>query len=191
MIGLFLFILAAFILLIAFLAQGFQGQAKPEADASARIALGQMVTLQATSFVQGDRLLDDAEYLLLRANPQLRQLAGQLRKDRRELALLWIRALLQDLHSLWRFRRFVIQHGAPAKFGEEWAIVHSYVVAVIFLNLLKLSVLVSGPFAFARFARRAYFPVEAMSRAAANILARVPSAGWPDLERTWTTSTAA
>lgn len=184
MIDLFLFIVAGVVLSIGFLLLGLQGPPK-DADASALAAVGQMVSLEGTSFVHGDRLLDDAEYRVLRSNPALHPVAAQLRKDRRELALLWINVLLTDLRALWRFRRFVIQRGAPTRFGEEWAILRSLIAAMVFLNLLKLSVLALGPFAFARMARHAYYPVDAMSRAAAIVLGRIPSAGWPDLERAW------
>jgi hypothetical protein len=190
MIDLFLFILAGLVLLIVFVFLGLQGPPKTDADASALTALGHMVVLEGPSFVQGDRLLDDAEYRLLKSNPDLNQVAARLRRDRRELALLWINALLKDLDALWRFRQFVIQRGAPTKFGEEWVIIRSFVVALVFLNLLKLSVLTLGPFAFARIARHAYRPVDAMSQAAASALGRIPSTGWPDLERAWTRTAA-
>jgi len=188
MIDLLLFILAGVVLLIAFLLLGLQGPPRTDADASALAAVGQMVSLEGTSFVQGDRLLDDAEYRMLRSNPDLHLVAARFRKDRRELALLWISVLLSDLKALWRFRRFLIQRGAPTRLGEEWAILRSLIGAVIFLNLLRFSVLTLGPFAFSRMARRACHPVDAMSRAAANVLGRIPSAGWPDLERAWTST---
>jgi len=190
MMDLFLFILAGLVLLIAFLLLGLQGPPKTDADASALAAVGQMVSLEGLSFVQGDRLMDDAEYRMLRSNPKLHQIAARFRDDRRELTLLWISVLLTDLKALWRFRRFLIQHGAPTRPAEEWVILRSLVGAVIFLYLLKLSVLTLGPFAFSRLTRRACHPVDAMSRAAANVLGRIPAAGWPDLERAWTSTAA-
>jgi hypothetical protein len=173
------------ILLMMFLILGLQGPQEANADAVALTAVNQMVNRSGNSFIQGNCLLDDAEYRMLRSNPALHPVAVQLRSDRRELALLWINALLTDLRALWRFRRFVIQRGAPTKLGEEWAILRSLVAAMIFLNLLKLSVLALGPFAFAHAARHASLPVDAMSRAAASVLGRVPSTGWPDLQRAW------
>ena len=104
---------------------------------------------------------------MLRSNSALYQVAAKLRKDRRELALLWIAMLLSDVTALWRFRRFVIRRGAPTRTGEEWGVLRSLFAAkLIFLNLLKLSVLILGPFVFARMARYASRPVDAMSRAA-------------------------
>jgi hypothetical protein len=189
-IGLFLFVVAGVALLVGFLFLGLQGSPSQNPDAASLAAVGQIVTLQGTSFVQGDRLMEDAEYRALRSNPDLHPVAAQLRKDRRELALLWIDALLSDLRALWRFRRFVIQRGAPTHFSEEWAMLRSLIAAVIVLSLLKLCVLTLGPFAFARVARHACHPVDAMSRATANVLGRIPSARWSDLERAWTSTTA-
>ena len=185
MIPLVLAVVMGVILLMMFLLLGLQGSQEAKADTVTLSAVTQMVNLSGNSFIQGNRLLDDAEYRILRSNPALYPVAAKLRRDRRELALLWIEALLTDLRTLWRFRRFVIQRGAKTNLGEEWAILRSLVAAMIFLNLLKLSVLALGPFAFARAARHASLPVDGMSRAAANVLGRIPSAGWPDLQRAW------
>jgi hypothetical protein len=190
MIDLVLFIFLGLALLIVFVLLGLQGPPKTMPDASAMAAVGQMVSLQGASFIHGERLLDDAEYQLLRTNPVLRPVAERLRKDRRELALLWISSLLSDLNTLWRFRRFLIRRGAPARLREELAILRSFLVAVIFLNLLKVSILTLGPFAFSRMTRRAGRLVESMSHATAGMLGRIPPAGWPELERAWMSTAA-
>jgi len=185
MIDLILFTLAGLGLLFVFVILGLKGPPKTAPDASATTAVGQMVTLERASFVQGDRLLDDTEYRMLRSNPDLRPVAAQLLKDRRELALLWISTLLSDLKTLWRFRQFLIRQGAPTQLHEEWTILRSFVAAVIFLNVLELSVRTLGPFALSRLTRHAGRPVDMMSCAAANMLGRIPSAGWSELGRAW------
>jgi hypothetical protein len=190
MIGLLLFISAGVALLITFLALALQGPPRMDADASALSAVGQMVILGGTSFVQGDRLLDDAEYGVLRSNPDLHFVAARFRKDRKDLALLWVGTLLNDVKALWRFRRFLIQRGAPTSLGEEWAILRSFIGALILLNLLRLSVTTLGPFAFSRMAGHACRSVDVMSHAAATVLHRIPSNGWPDLERAWSSTPA-
>ena len=183
-IDLVVFISAGLVLLIGFLVLGLQAPPK-NADAAALAAVSQMVNLETTQIIRADRLLNDAEYQLLRSNPDLSSVAAQLRKDRREIALLWINVLLTDMKTLWRFRRFVIQRGAPTRASEEWAIFRSLIAALIVLNLLKLSVLTLGPFALARLAGHACRGVETMSCAAANVLGRIPAAGWSDVERAW------
>ena len=190
MSNLIFFAVAGLVLLVVFLLLALQDHPQTDGDGSASTALSQMVTLEATSFVRADRLLDATEYKLLRSNPDLIQVAARLRKDRQEIALLWIDALLKDLNALWRFRRFVVQRGAPSNLGEEWGIFGSFVRALFLLKLLKLSIRTLGPFAFVHITSSAYLPVEAMSRAAARALERIPSSGWSDLGRTWTRSAA-
>jgi hypothetical protein len=182
--------LAGVVLFVVFVLLAVHERPAVDADASTFAALSQMVTLEATSFIRPNRLLDDGEYRLLKSNPDLLEVAARLRKDRQKLALLWIDALLKDLDSLWRFRRFVIQRGAPAHLSEEWTIFRSFVGALFFLKVLRLSIVTLGPFAFVRITRGASRPVEAMSQAAARSLERIPSTGWSDVGRAWTRTAA-
>lgn len=190
MTDLLFFVIAGLTFLIIFLILALHAPPKSAPDASAMAAVGQMVSLAGVSFVQGERLLDDAEYHWLRSNPLLHAVAEQLRKDRRGLALLWITSLLSDLKTLWRFRRFLIRRGAPAQLREEFLILRSFLMALIFLHLLKASVLILGPFAFSRMTRRSGRLVDSMSHAAASLLGRIPPAGWPELERAWMSTSA-
>jgi hypothetical protein len=186
MTDLLIFIVTGVVLLFAFVFLGFQSPQRVDKDDLAMVALGEIVTLGGTSFVRGERLLDDADYKLLRSNPALRDVAARFRRDRQELVLLWINILLNDLRALRRFRKFLIRNGAPTKLTEEWAIFRAFVGSMVFLNFLKFSVVTLGPFAFARETRRAYDGVETMSQAAATILGRTPRTGWSDLRRAWT-----
>lgn len=183
---LFVFILSGLVLLITFLFLGFPPPRRADKDDLAMIAVTEIVGPGGISFVRGERLLDDTEYKLLQSNPALSQVAVRLRSDRQELVLLWINTLLNDLRALWRFRQFVIRNGAPTRLSEEWVIFRSFVGAVLFLNTLKVSVVVFGPYAFSKATRRAYSCVETMFQAAAAVLGRTPQAGWSDLGRTWT-----
>ena len=188
MSDLFLFIAAGVALLLAFLFLGFQGPQRMDKDDAAIRTLAEIVNLGGTSFIRGERLLDDEEYMLLQSNPSLRQVAAQFRRDRQELVLLWIDVLLNDLRALWQFRKFLIRNGAPTKLSEEWAIFRAYVGAILFLNFLKLSVATFGPYRFSRGARRAYGCVDTMSQAAATALGRTPQTEWSDLGRSWTST---
>jgi hypothetical protein len=190
MIGLILFGIVGLGLFVGFLFMGLQGAPKKLPDSSAVTAVVQMVSLEGSSFTHANRLLDDADYEMLRSHPALQQVAKQFRKDRQELALLWVSVLLSDLGTLWRFRRFLIQQGAPARLGEELDILRSFVVSVIFLNLLKALIHTSGPFVFLRMTRRAGRLVDRMSYAAASALGRIPAAGWAEVERSWTSTAA-
>jgi len=185
MIQLSFFIAAGCVVLLAFVVLGLQGPPRTDAGDAALAAVTQMINLEGTSFVRGDLLMDDADYRLLRSNPDLHLVASQLRRDRRNLVLLWIATLLGDLRTLRRFRRFLISHGAPTSFREEWLILRSFVSAIIFLNLLRISVIIFGPFAFSRISGRVSNPVNVLSGTFAGVLGRIPSASWPDLQRAW------
>lgn len=187
MIAIFLFVIVGLLLFGSFLLLGFQGTPKAVPDSSAVTAVSQMVNL---SLVDSNRLLDDTEYLLLRSNPALVGVARRLRKERQELALQWISLLLNDLKALWRFRRFLIRSGAPTALGEEYGILQAFVISVVLLNLMRVSIRVAGPFVLPRAGRRAGRLVVQMSYAAASVLHRIPTAGWPEVERGWTSGVA-
>jgi hypothetical protein len=93
--------------------------------------------------------------------------------------------LQADLKTLWRFHRFLIRQGAPARFQEEFQILQTYVLSVVLLSMFKIMVTTGGNFALSRSARRAERLVGRMSTAVANGLGRIPQAGWPELERSW------
>jgi hypothetical protein len=184
------FIVAGLILSIIFLLLGVR-QNEDVPDESAIKAVDQMLNLEGDSFAYGERLLDDGDYRLLKSNPKLQEVAAQLKKERQMLILMWISSISRDIETLWRFRRFIIvQHQAPVKTSEEWAIFRSYLITMGVLKMMKVSVLLLGPFAFSGWSRAAGRPVIAFSNAAANLLARVPSSGWTDIERAWTNITS-
>ena len=185
MTGLLLFLIVGIVLFIGFLAMSLRGAPKSVPDSSALSAVTQMVALEGSSFANPNRLLDDAEYQILLSNPDLRPLAKRFRKERQELAVLWISSLLIDVKTLWRFRQFLIRQGVSATLGEELEILQAFVLSVVFLSLVKASICVFGPFMLAQATRRARRGVDKMSYATAGVLGRIPPAGWPEIERSW------
>jgi hypothetical protein len=185
MIELILFTTVGLGLLSGFLALGFQGPSHKAPDAFVLTAVGQMVRLEGLAFTNAGGLLDDAEYRLLCSNLYLQEVAKRFRKERQELALVWISMLQADLRTLLRFHRFLIRRGASAQVQEELQILGTYVASVVLLSMLKTSVYAMGPFALSRTTRRARALVDKMSNTAAQTLGRIPQAGWPELERSW------
>jgi hypothetical protein len=185
MIELILFTTVGLGLLSGFLALGFQGPPHKTPDAFVLTAVGQMVRLEGLAFTNAGGLLDDAEYRLLCSNLYLQEVAKRFRKERQELALVWISMLQADLRTLLRFHRFLIRRGASAQVQEELQVLGTYVASVILLSALKTSVYAVGPFALSRTTRRARALVDKMSYTAAQTLGRIPQAGWPELERGW------
>jgi hypothetical protein len=184
MTGLLLFAIVGIALFMGFVVASLRGVPRGVPE-SALGAFSQIVTLQGSSFANPIRLLDDTEYQIFRSNPDLHKVAKQFRKERQELALLWISLLLSDLKTLWRFRRFLLRQGVPATLGEEFEILRVFVLSLLLLSAVKASIWLCGPFVFARVTRRARYGVERMSYATAGLLDRVPQTGWAEIERNW------
>jgi hypothetical protein len=190
MINLILFTVLGFVLFGSFIFIALQGSPKSLPDSSAVQAVTQMIDLEGGSFSSAKRLLDDTDYQVLCSNPDLRRLAQRLRDDRRQLALTWISLLQNDLLRLWRFRRFLIQRGVPSSVREELGTLQGLVFSLLLLSFLRVSVHALGPFALPRTARQAGQLVDSMSKGAALVLGRIPSAGWAEIERSWVNSAA-
>src|SRR5580704_11916886 len=133
-------------LFFVFLKLAIQGQPLAVPDSNAILAVRQMVHLRGLSFPSAQRFWDPAEYEMLRATPELRGVTATFRKDRQTLALAWIALLLDDVYSLWRFRRFLVRNGVQAKISEEFQILQTAIGAVLFLNFLRIFVRIAGPF---------------------------------------------
>ncbi|HVB54805.1 MAG TPA: hypothetical protein VNE63_00015 [Candidatus Acidoferrales bacterium] len=182
---LILSVLVAVALFISILVVALKTTPKKVTMSSALLAVSEMVELEGLSLKNPTQVFDDAEYRILRSNPALTGVAKRFRKQRQELALMWLSLLLSDLQKLSRFRGFLIRSGLPAKPSEEIEIFYTFVFSVFFLNLLKSFVRVLGPFALHGTMRRARLPVERMSYASARLLNRLPSAQWQDIARGW------
>ncbi len=185
MIQIFTLILLGIVLFFVFLKIAVQGPSSNAPDSSAVLAVQQMVNLDGLSFAGAQRLLDPAEFHMLRSTAPLREVAAAYRKERQTLALLWISLLLNDVNALWRFRRFLVRNGVQATVGEEAQILSDAVRAMLFLSFLRIVIITFGPFAFSGAARSAQRMVEKMSRSSASVLDRLPRHGWPEIERAW------
>jgi len=183
-------VLIGIVLFFAFLKIAIQGPAANAPDSTALLAVRQMVHLNGLSFLDVQRLLDPVELQMLQATPELREVARVFRKERQAMALLWVDLLLEDVDSLWRFRRFLVRNGVHAKLGEEFQILLTAITAVLFLHFLRIVLRFAGPFALAGAARGARRLVEKMSYASAGVLDRLPRAGWAEIERGWLNSLA-
>jgi hypothetical protein len=185
MINLIFFTILGLALLGSFIFIALQGSPKSLPDSSAIRAVTEIISLEGSSFSCAKRLLDDTDYQVLCSNPDLRRLAQRLRDERRRLALTWISLLQNDLMTLWRFRRFLIQRGVPSSLSEELGTLQALVLSVVLLTFIRLSICTVGPFALPRATRQAGQLVDSMSKGAAVVLGRIPAAGWAEIERSW------
>jgi len=190
MINLVLFTVLGLGLFGSFILIALRDSPRSLPDTSAIHAVGQIINLEGSSFANARRLFDDTDYQVLCSNPDLRRLAERLRHDRKQLALTWLSLLQNDLLTLWRFRRFLIQRGVPSSLGEELRTVQALVLSLLLLQFIRVSIHTAGPFALPRATRQAGQLVDSMSKGAALVLGRIPVAGWAEIERSWVSSAA-
>lgn len=184
------FVVMGVVLFFVFLKLAIQGPPTVAPDSTAILAVRQMVNLHGLSFAGAQRLWDPTELDMLQSTPELREVAMAFRRERQAMALQWTGLLLDDVNSLWRFRRYLVRNGVPAKLSEELQIFQTAAMAVAFLTCLRVILRLAGPFAVAGTARRARRMVEKMSYASAGVLDRLPRTGWADLEQGWQKSLA-
>lgn len=188
MIPLVVFASFGLLLFIFILAISFRNTPKEANETAAIIAVGEMLSLESLSVRNADQIVDSSDYQVLRSNPALAEVAKRLRRDRRDLALLWFCMLLNDLEKLHRFRGFLLRSGLSTRLYEEIQIAYRLYTSLIFLNFLKVLVRTCGPFALQTLIRRATTPVERMSQASARLLNRLPSSQWHEIANQWLTS---
>jgi hypothetical protein len=186
--AIFVFAAIGLLLLFVFLKIAMQGLPKAEPSSPSILATGQIVSLHGLSFEGTQRLLEPTEYQLLKSTPGLSKVAKSFQKERKGLVLLWIALLLEDVHNLWRFRRFLVRSGARSTLGEEMNVFITALLAITSLNCLRALVFMFGPLALSGSARSIRSLVEKVSYGSAIVLERLPPNLWPEMERTWLNS---
>lgn len=179
------FAVLGFLLLCSFLFIGFWDFTAEAEESVAADAVKQMVKLEGLAFPGAAVFSDDSDYRLLLTRPELRGTARKLRRSRRELSLAWIAMLRTDLKSLYRFRRFLVEHGASAGLGEELKIAGAFLLTFLLLEWGELVVRIAGPYAMRSMGRRVRAVVDLMSYAPALALSRIPRSSWPELQQSW------
>lgn len=179
-----LFLVLGVMLFFVFVLLALRGRAKAT-DSEAMAALHQIVDLRGLSFRHASLLTDRADYDRLRSRSDLHRLAGQFRRDRRRLVLLWLSLLQQDVIVLWRFRRFLARNGIEASLGEEISIAATAAQALLMLSAARALVVLAGPFVIGAPLRNARHQVERVSGLCGALLRKLPGSNWRDLQQTW------
>lgn len=188
MITLIVFAFVGAVLFLSLLLIAHENRPTATKDGAALVAVGEILKLESLSLRNAESILDSSDYRALRSDPALAEVAKRLRRERRDLALLWFCMLLDDLKKLHRFRGFLVRSGLSVRFYEEVQIAYRLCSSVIFLNFLKVLVRTCGPFALQNVIRRATVPINSMSRASATLLNRLPSSQWPEIANQWAVS---
>jgi len=186
MTGLIVLLAVGVLLAILFAIALLRGTPKPLETREAQRVLFEVVDLPGLSFKQAASLFDDTDYRILDGVTALKNIAWNLRRDRRRLALLWLKLLRQDLAALWRFRRLLTGHGASAGPADELRVAASATLGLVLLWSLSAVIFVSGPFVLPALLGSARGQVEKLSVSCAGLLGRIPQARWGEIQDAWT-----
>lgn len=182
---LFILLIIGGLLFALSLAALFRTPPKYEATGEAMETLLKIVPLPGLDFKHSRVLFDGSDYRSIAVEPRFKAIAEQLRRDRRRIALAWLRLLRTDVYTLWRFRRLLTTFGVCASVNEEFATVVTAARLLLLLLVLRLSVMFFGPFAFASAAARVQDRVRGFSSSCGGMLARLPMYQLTQLETNW------
>lgn len=147
--------------------------------------LSTMLPLASLEFDTPALLFADTDYRVLISDPRLRTIARELRKDRRAIALLWLRELQRDVISMWRFRRFLTSRGASNAAGPElWAVFQS-VGLISVLAVMRASVWLWGPYVFKSVVVGIRDDARKLRRSCVRALERLPREKWARVAAEW------
>ncbi len=186
MIELTIFLVVGCVVLIAGLLALFRGPAEVAREESADILTG-LVPLSALDFANFPRFFSDGDYQMLLANPRLRHLARQLRRDRRRIALEWLASLEGDVVRLRRLRRLLARYDVSGGVGEELATMLQAWLIMALISSLRLCVFFFGPFAFARAASAGRQRVQVFWHSCWTVFQRLPKNRWAQFTEEWLT----
>jgi len=180
----FLLILGGLLFIFSLVAL-FRTPRGDEASSEAMDTLLKIVPLPGLDFKHSLVLFDDEDYRSIAAEPRFRSIAEQLRRDRRRIALAWLRLLRKDVYTLWRFRRLLTTFGVGATLKEELRSAASAIGVLALLFALRMVVTLFGPFAFASAGARVREEVRSFSGYCGWMLARLPLYQLAQLESNW------
>lgn len=173
------------LLCFALFALGRKSRTKSEDCSDSEAELLRMLRLGSLEFDATTILFSDADYRLLASEPQLRSLARELRKDRRDIALDWLRELQKDVFSMWRFRSFLTRLGVTVGMRNELSEAFRSLLLLSLLCVVRVSVRLLGPYAFGKTAVTVRTSVENLKRSCAATLSNLPREQWPQIAAEW------
>jgi hypothetical protein len=147
--------------------------------------LARVVPLPGLNFACPERLFDAADYQAVRASGSSTMLVHAVRAERRRLALLWLRLLRDDVDTLWRLRRTMAAYGSSAGAIGELRLALAGIAATGLIHILRLAVVLAGPFQAASLCRAGRNRVESIWQACAGLFGRIPAEQAGEFERAW------
>ena len=172
------------LLCFALFALGRKSRTKSEDCSDSEVELLRMLRLGSLEF-DATILFSDTDYRLLASEPQWRSLARELRKDRRDIALDWLRELQKDVFSMWRFRSFLTRLGVTVGMRNDLSEAFRSLLLLSLLCVVRVSVRLLGPYAFGKTAVTVRTSVENLKRSCVATLSNLPRERWPQIAAEW------
>jgi hypothetical protein len=180
MLGIGLLLLASGLFVLV---RGFRRS--PANSGASDFELSNLLRLVSLEIKNPALLFSDADYRLIQSEPRLRPLARELWKDRRRIALTWLRQCQRDVGLLWRFRRFLVSRGASETLRGELAAVFQLFGLTSLLTVLRVSVWLWGPYAFTSLSFGVWGYVQMLKRSCARMLEGLPREEWHRVAAEW------
>jgi len=172
------------LLCFALFALGRKSRTKSEDCSDSEVEVLRMLRLGSLEF-DATILFSDTDYRLLASEPQWRSLARELRKDRRDIALDWLRELQKDVFSMWRFRSFLTRLGLTFGMRNDLSEAFRSLLLLSLLCVVRVSVRLLGPYAFGKTAVTVRTSVENLKRSCVATLSNLPRERWPQIAAEW------
>ena len=172
------------LLCFALFALGRKSRTKSEDCSDSEVEVLRMLRLGSLEF-DATILFSDTDYRLLASEPQWRSLARELRKDRRDIALDWLRELQKDVFSMWRFRSFLTRLGVTVGMRNDLSEAFRSLLLLSLLCVVRVSVRLLGPYAFGKTAVTVRTNVENLKRSCVATLSNLPRERWPQIAAEW------
>jgi len=181
---LFMAFIGILLLCFALFALGRKSRTKSEDCSDSEVEVLRMLRLGSLEF-DATILFSDTDYRLLASEPQWRSLARELRKDRRDIALDWLRELQKDVFSMWRFRSFLTRLGVTVGMRNDLSEAFRSLLLLSLLCVVRVSVRLLGPYAFGKTAVAVRTSVENLKRSCVATLSNLPRERWPQIAAEW------
>lgn len=163
----------------------FSGVRQSPAERETSLKGRTLAGLSGASVEQLDLILQSRDYRSLDGPPELRAARSRLRRDRRKIALMWLTDLQNDVHVVWRFRRFLVRNGLSVTFQDEAGILVAALLSLASLTAARTTVFVCGPFAFVGVVHATGMTVKRLSQRCDGLLSSVSGEKRSAIEQKW------
>lgn len=182
---LFMLFVGILFLCVAIFALARKSKAKSEDTFASDTELLNMLRLPSLECEIASELFSDEDYRMLASEPKLRSLARELRSDRKNIALEWLRESQKDVFLMWRFRAFLTRFGVTDGVLNELREAARSLLLLCFLSVVRVSVRLLGPYVFSNAAISMRTNVEKIKRSCAATLSTFPREKWPQIAAEW------